>query len=192
VTLKWGKDAQRSKADLPRKPRGGERPGHAHEQVLLTGVVILIGAFGVLGFASWNVDAADVTVGDASALGKAGLLIFGTAALLVVSLGLWLFLDIRTPLLLIGGATSVVMVVVGLQAPVFWLLAPFAFCGFWAGLSALEKHPRDRWTAVVVAMVLSIGLGRIGALVFAPVALAATFVPMLEFGDSDESETDDD
>jgi hypothetical protein len=189
--LNWGKDARPSKADLPRKPRGSERPGHAHEQLVLTVTLIFIAAAGVLGFASWSVNDADISSADIQALKDAGVLIFGTAGAMLVSLGLWLFLDLRTPMLLISGGATVAMLVLGFSAPVFWLVAPTAMVAFWAGLSALDRHPVDRWTAVALAVVLALVLGSTGLLLFAPVALFVALVPMLEFGDPEESSADD-
>jgi hypothetical protein len=111
------------------------------------------------------------------------MVLFALDAAMVVSIGLWLFLDLRTPILLVSGASSVAMIVVGLASPVFLLLLPTALCGVWAGLSGLHLHRRDRWAAVVIAVVLALALGTIGMLLFAPVALAAALVPELDFGD---------
>jgi hypothetical protein len=188
LALNWGKEPKPSKADLPRRPRGSERPGHAHEQLILTVTLIFIAAAGVLGFASWSANSAEVSSTDAQALQNAGILIFATAGLMIVSLGLWLFLDLRTPILLVAGASLVAMVVLGFSAPIFWLIAPTAAVAFWAGLSALDRHPVDRWTAVVLAGILALVLGSTGMLLFLPVALFAALVPMLEFG---EPEGDD-
>lgn len=191
MALKWGRDTEPSKADSPRKPRGSERPGHAHEQLILTVTLIFIAAAGVLGFATWNVNSADVSSTDAQALHDAGVLIFGTAGLMIASLGLWLFLDLRTPILLVAGASLVAMIFLGFAAPVFWLVAPTAAVAFWAGLSALDRHPIDRWTAVAIAVLLALALGSTGLLLFVPVALFAALVPMLEFGEPEASDEDD-
>jgi hypothetical protein len=191
LALNWGKESKPSQADRPRKPRGSERPGHAHEQLVLTITLIFIAALAVLGFASWNVDTAEVSASDARALHDAGALLFGTVGLMIVSVGLWLFLDLRTRILLVGGASSVAMIVLGFSAPIFWLVTPTAVAAFWAGLSAVDKHPVDRWTAVVVAALLGVALGSTGLLLLAPVALFVAFVPMLEFGEPEASSADD-
>jgi hypothetical protein len=183
MTLKWGREPTPSQADLPRKPRGSERPGHAHEQLILTVTLIFIAAAGILGFASWSANSAELSSTDAQALQNAGVLIFGTAGLMIVSLGLWLFLDLRTPILLVAGPSLVAMIVLGFSAPVFWLVAPTAAVAFWAGLSALDRHPVDRWTAVVLSVLLAFALGSTGMLLFVPVALFAALVPMLDFGE---------
>ena len=179
MALKWGRDTEPSDPDLPRKPRGSERPGHTHEQLILTVTLIFIAAAGVLGFATWNVNSADVSSTDAQALHNAGVLIFGTAGLMIVSLGLWLFLDLRTPILLVAGASLVAMILLGFAAPVFWLVAPTAAVAFWAG-----------WTAVVIAVLLALALGSTGLLLFVPVALFAALVPMLQFGEPEASDED--
>lgn len=191
MALNWGKEPKPSQADLPRKLRGSERPGHAHEGLIVTATLALVAALGVLGFASWNIDVTDVGATDAQALGNAGTVLFATAGATLVALGLWLFLDLRTPLLLVGGGSTVAMVLGGFVSPIFWLVAPAAFAGFWGGLSALEKHPRDRWLAVALAALLGLALGRVGLLVLAPVALAAALVPELEFGERKEPSGDD-
>ncbi len=190
MTLKWGREEKPSQADGPRKLRGSERPGHSHENVVITAVLIFVAAVAVLAVGTWGARPAGGSTADLSA---AGTLLFATAVAMLLSMGLWLFLDLRTPILIVAGASSVGMLVLGLASPVFIVLLPTALAGVWAGLSALGRHPRDRWTAVVIAVVLSLILGRVGTLLFAPVAIAAALIPMLEFGDAGSGlDTEDD
>lgn len=189
--IEWGRGTAPGEADKPRKPRGSERPGHAHEGLAMTGMFIFMVAAVILGVAAWSYQPGDVAAADAADLTAAGVLLFGAAALMLVSLGLWLLLDLRTPILLVGGASTMTMVLAGFASPVFWLLAPTAFAAVWAGLSALGRHPVDRWTVVAVALLLGVALGSIGLVLLAPVALAAALVPLLQFGESSEEAAKD-
>ena len=190
MTLKWGRGEEKpSPADRPRKPRGSERPGHARENLVITAILIFVAAMAVLAVGTWGTTPpADSTVD----LKAAGTLLFGTAVAMLVSMGLWLFLDLRTPILIVAGASSIGMLVLGLASPVFLVLLPTALAGVWAGLSALGRHPRDRWTAVAIAVVLSLLLGKVGTLLFAPVAIAAALIPMLDLGEGDGVENEAD
>src|SRR5512142_721204 len=101
MTLKWGKDAQPSKADQPRKPRGSERPGHSHEQVVITALLVYLALLCVIGFGAWVYRA---PVGSEANLNTAGTLFFAIAAISLIATALWLLLDLRTPILLVNGA----------------------------------------------------------------------------------------
>lgn len=186
MAMKWGREAgaESADADRPRKPRGSQRPGHSRENLVMTALLLFVAATGALGFATWSVK---VPGADPGSIAAAGNLMFIVAAGMLVSVGLWLFLDLRTPLLIVSGGSSVLMIVAGLVSPIFLVILPTALIGFWAGMSALGSHPRDRWATVIAAAVLSVTLGRYGILLFAPVALAAALVPMLDFGDADKA-----
>ena len=186
--MKWGRDAG-SKVESPddalRKPRGSQRPGHSRENLVMTALLLFVAATGALGFATWSVK---VPGADPGSIAAAGNLMFIVAAGMLVSVGLWLFLDLRTPLLIVSGGSSIFMIVAGIASPIFLVILPTALVGFWAGMSKLGLHSRDRWATVIVAVVLSILLGRYGILLFAPVALAAALVPMLQFGEDEVAE----
>ena len=179
MAINWGRGEKPSKADVPRKPRGSERAGHAHENAVITVLLIFIAVTSVIGFAALD---AKTTGTAAASLSAAGTAMFATAVAMLVSVGLWLFLDLRTPLLLVAGGSAIMYLVLALASPVFLILVPMALFGFWTALSAIDRHPIDRWTAVVLAVLLSLALGRIGLLLFVPVALGAAFVPMFDFG----------
>ncbi len=179
MTIKWGKDAQPSKADQPRKPRGSERPGHSHEQVVITALLVYLALLCVIGFGAWVYRA---PVGSEANLNTAGTLFFAIAAVSLIATALWLLLDLRTPILLGNGAGSVMMLVLGFSSPVFFVVFVTALFGVYAGLNRLELHPRDRWTCVVVSIVFAIALGQLGLLLFIPVAIAAGIVPEFDFG----------
>jgi len=183
--MKWGQDAKPSKADQPRKLRGGERPGHSHEQLVITVLLIYMALLGVVGFGAWVYK---THVAADSNLGTAGELFFIMAGLSLVATGLWLFFDLRTPILLVNGASAVAMLVLALDAPVFVAMLVTSLFGVYAGLDRLDLHPKDRWTCVVLALVIGLALGQLGLALFIPVAIAAGIVPEFDFGRQAEGE----